>query len=91
VANQKQVAALRKGLHGEADRIKRDYSPLKIDNAFVVLLAEAYVLDDRGRAKDGVIGGPGDKTVDAVYVDERNRITHLVQGKYDQVAAGRRE
>jgi hypothetical protein len=87
VANQKQIAALRKDLHGEVDRIKRDYSPLKIDNAFVVWFAEAYILGDRGRAKDGVIGGPGDKTVDAVYVDERNRIIHLVQGKYHQVAA----
>jgi len=87
MANQKQVAALRKGLHEEVERIKRDYNPLKIDNAFVVWFAEAYILGDRDRAKDGVIGGPGDKTVDAVYVDERNRIIHFVQGKCHQVAA----
>jgi hypothetical protein len=53
----------------------------------VVWFAEAYILGDRDRAKDGVIGGPGDKTVDAVYVDERNRIIHFVQGKCHQVAA----
>jgi len=87
VANQKEIAALRKGLHEEVDRIKRDYSPLKIDNAFVLWFADAYILGDRDRAKDGVIGGPGDKTVDAVYVDERNRIIHLVQGKYHQANA----
>ncbi|HME07366.1 MAG TPA: hypothetical protein VKG25_09960, partial [Bryobacteraceae bacterium] len=87
VANQKEIAALRKGLHEEVDRIRRDYSPLKIDNAFVLWFADAYILGDRDRAKDGVIGGPGDKTVDAVYVDERNRIIHLVQGKYHRAAA----
>jgi AIPR protein len=87
VANQKEIAALRKGLHEEVDRIKRDYSPLKIDNAFVLWFADAYILGDRDRARDGVIGGPGDKTVDAVYVDERDRIIHLVQGKYHRAAA----
>jgi len=76
-----------KGLQKEVERVRSEHFPLKDDNAFVLWFAEAYLIGDRNRAFDGIIGGPGDKTVDAVYVDERNRTIQLVQGKYHRAGA----
>jgi len=86
MANQK-IAGLQRELHKEVDRIRHDHDPLKIDNAFVLWFSDAYIVGDRKQAFDGIIGSKGDKTVDAVYVDEPNKVIHFVQGKYHQVPA----
>jgi len=80
--NHKGSGALMERLRKEVGQVKAEHYPIKVDNAFVLWFAEAYLVGDRRKAFDGVVGGPGDKTVDAVYVDERNRIVQLVQGKY---------
>jgi len=80
--NHKTIAELMKGLNAEVRRIKEKYHFLRPGDPFVLWFAEAQIVGDREKAKEGVIGEPCDTGVDAVYVDEGLRIVHLVQGKY---------
>jgi AIPR protein len=82
IVNSKGLLALFVKLQAEVKAVKADYPALKDDNAFVLWVSEAYLLGDRNKAFAGITGGPGDKTVDAAYTDERNGVIQLVQGKY---------
>ncbi len=59
VASQKEIAALKDALHKELDRIRRDHDPLKIDNAFVLWFADAYILAIEIRPSRALSGGLG--------------------------------
>jgi hypothetical protein len=80
-ANQKVIMQLRKDLDREIKQIKADYFALNDGNPFVLWFAEAMITGERSKAREGIIGQPGDMGVDALYVDEGLSIVHAVQGK----------
>jgi len=43
---------------------------------------------DPNRAADSLVGGPGDKGVDAIYIDHDSRSVSLVQGKFSRSETG---
>jgi hypothetical protein len=76
-----------KRLNQEVKQIRSKHPSLQPDNAFVLWFVDAYLAGDGHNAFESIIGGKNDKTVDAVYVDQRNRMIHLVQCKYYQAYA----
>jgi AIPR protein len=60
------------------------YPKLGDDDLFVLWFLRAFVTDDDDAAVKGLCGGSGDKSVDAVFIDEQSRIVFVVQGKYRQ-------
>jgi hypothetical protein len=52
------------------------------NDLFVLWFLQAYLVDDEDLAARGLVGGSGDKSVDAVVIDDRARTVFLVQGKF---------
>src|ERR1035438_4906749 len=86
-ATHSGTARLMKRLNQEVKQIRSKHPSLQPDNAFVLWFVDAYLAGDGHNAFESIIGGKNDKTVDAVYVDQRNRMIHLVQCKYYQAYA----
>jgi hypothetical protein len=63
-----------------ADRFPK----LSDDNLFVVWYLLASLVEDEKTAAEAVVGGAGDKSVDAVLVDDDIRCVFVVQAKYRQ-------
>ncbi len=66
----------------EIDQIRRNYPKLKDDSAFVRWFLHAYLADSEETARKALTGGTGDKSVDAILMDERARQVNLIQGKF---------
>jgi hypothetical protein len=58
------------------------YPNLQDDELFVLWFLRAFVTDSDDSAVKALCGGPHDKGIDAVLIDESARIVFLVQGKY---------
>jgi len=67
------------------------YPKLAPDELFVLWFLRAFVAEDEGAAVSAVCGGPRDKGVDAVLIDDPARIVFVVQGKYRQKVAVKTE
>jgi hypothetical protein len=67
------------------------YPKLAPDELFVLWFLRAFVAEDEGAAVSAVCGGPRDKGVDAVLIDDPARIVFVVQGKYRQKVAAKTE
>ena len=53
------------------------------DNLFVLWFLQAYVVgEDDKNLEASVVGAAKDGGFDAIYIDSRSKIVHLVQGKY---------
>jgi hypothetical protein len=66
----------------EINQIRKTYPKLKDDSAFVLWFLHAYLADSEESARKALTGGSGDKSVDAILVDERAKQVNLVQGKF---------
>lgn len=55
---------------------------LSEDELFVLWLLTALITDSERQATDAIVGGSGDKGVDAVLIDDDSRVVVVVQGKY---------
>src|SRR3989344_3699320 len=73
-------------LKNEIGIIKKRYPTLKDDSAFVFWFLYAYLVDNENVAKESLTGKEGgrggEKNIDAIYIDEKNKQCNIVQGKY---------
>ena len=74
--------ALMKDIDKELDELRHRYPALKKEDLFVTWFLRAYVTDDLEAAAKAVTNGPGDKGIDAIFIEDRSRSVFLVQGKY---------
>lgn len=58
------------------------YPRLAEDDLFVTWFVFAYITGARQEAVDSLTGKSGEKSVDALYIDDNSRLVTLVQGKY---------
>ena len=61
------------------------------DELFLMWFLHAYVTDDERKAHAALTGCPRDKGIDAILIDDRARTVVVVQGKYRQHLATKRE
>ena len=66
----------------ELIEIKDRIPTISEDNAFVVWFLKAFITDNEDEAFHSIAGMANDKGCDAVYIDHKNRMVFLVQGKY---------
>jgi AIPR protein len=78
---------LRRELHEYRER----YPKLGDDELFVLWFLRAFVTETDEDAASALCGGPRDKGVDAVLIDEPARTVVIVQGKYRKTLATRTE
>src|SRR3954464_5045594 len=69
-------------LRQELKDFRERYRKLADDELFVLWFLQAFVTENEGIAASAVCGGPGDKGVDAVLIDDTVRMVFVVQGKY---------
>ena len=77
-------------LPSELDALKERHPALEHDELFVLWFILAALVDDEGTAAGSLIGGPNDRNIDALLVDDDAKVVYLVQGKHRQ-AVGVRE
>ena len=80
-----------KDLRRELTDFEERYPKLADDQLFVLWFLRAFVIEDDDQAANALVGGPRDKGVDAVLIDERAKVVFLVQGKYRQDLNGKTE
>lgn len=78
---------LRHELHEYRERFPR----LQDDELFVLWFLRAFLTENEDEAARSVCGGPHDKGVDAVLVDDDTRNVFIVQGKYHREAGAKAE
>ena len=78
-------------LRREIDEFRDRYPKLADDELFVLWFLRAFVAEDEGAAVSALCGGPRDKGVDAVLIDDPARIVFVVQGKYRHKVAAKLE
>jgi hypothetical protein len=71
-------------LKDEVNLIRKTHPKLKDDAAFVLWFLRAFLADSEDQALKALTGATGDKSIDAILIDERSRQVHLVQGKFRQ-------
>ena len=73
-------------LKNEIDLIKKRYPTFKNDSAFVFWFLYAYLVDKEEVAKYSLTGKEGgrggEKNIDAIYIDEKNKQCNIIQGKF---------
>jgi AIPR protein len=75
-------AATHKDLRREIADLRERYPKLAEDDLFVLWFLRAFVTDDERQAVQALTGGSGDKSVDAVFVDDSTKTVVIVQAKY---------
>lgn len=81
-----QVTA--KDLKIEIDEMSDRHRALRPDDLFVAWFMKCFVTDTEQEAVVSLVGGSRDKSLDAVYVDDKARKVFVVQGKYRQTTNG---
>lgn len=69
-------------LHKEIGELRDRYLNLSDDELFVLWFLIAYLAGDDHAALEAVAGGPNDKGIDAIFIDDRARSVFVVQAKY---------
>jgi len=67
------------------------YPRLADDELFVLWFLRAFVTEKDDEAAEALCGGPRDKGVDAVLIDEPAKMVFVVQGKYRKSVAAKSE
>ncbi len=74
-------------LKDEINLIRKDNPTLKDADAFVFWFVHAYLVDDEKVAKASLTGksggSGGEKNIDAIYIDDKNKQCNIVQGKFN--------
>lgn len=68
----------------EVEDIRERYRGLKDDDLFVAWFMKCFVTDTEEEGVASLVGGPKDKSLDAVHIAEAARKVYLIQGKYHQ-------
>ena len=71
-------------LKQELQEIRERYPHLSADNLFVLWFLRAYVTETEAEAAKALTGGPNDKGLDALLIDNSARVVFLVQAKFRQ-------
>ena len=71
-----------KDLKDEVNQIRKKYPAFKDDAAFAFLFLKSYLVETDDEAKNALTGISGDKSVDAVFIDERQKQVNIVQSKF---------
>jgi hypothetical protein len=69
-------------LKRELAELQEVHPALAQDSLFVLWFLRAFITDREADAAEALTGGPGDKGVDAVLVDEAAKTVVIVQGKF---------
>jgi hypothetical protein len=69
-------------LREELSELGSRFRNLSENDLFVLWFLLAYLVEDEDVAARGLVGGSGDKSVDAVVIDDRASIVFLIQGKF---------
>lgn len=69
-------------LKDEIDQIRKANPQLRDDSAFNAWFLQAHLTDTFDQAKSSLTGETGDKNIDAIFIDDKARQVHIVQGKY---------
>ena len=69
-------------LKREIDDLQSRYPRLDHPELFVAWFLRAFVTAEEPSAISALCGGSGDKSVDAVLIDDNSRKVFIVQGKY---------
>lgn len=69
-------------LRQEIDELKSRFPKLGEDDLFLTWFLRAVVTDDEMSAVKALCGGSGDKSVDAIHIDDQARSVVILQGKY---------
>ncbi len=69
-------------LREELKELGSRFRGLSENDLFVLWFLLAYLVDEEDIAARGLVGGSGDKSVDAVVIDDRASTVFLVQGKF---------
>lgn len=89
--NQRIARLSENDLRRELGGYRERYPKLGDDELFVVWFLRAFVTDSDAEAAAALCGGPRDKGVDAVLIDDPARIVFIVQGKYRRDLASKTE
>lgn len=65
----------------EVNQIKRHHN-LRDDSAFVFWFLMAFLSDSEDAALNSLIGDKKDKSIDAIFIDDKSYQVHLIQGKF---------
>ncbi len=78
------IGDIQKELGREIGFITEKYYDLKSEEAFILWFVREHILDPRDYSKANLCltGASGDKSIDAIVVDDEYKKIHLVQGKY---------
>ena len=71
-------------LKDEVRQIKKVYPKLTDDEGFVLWFLHAHLVGSEEEARKALTGGSGDKSIDAIYLDEGAKQAYIVQGKFRQ-------
>lgn len=71
-------------LKDEVALIRKSHPRLKDDSAFVLWFLRAYLADSEDAAVKALTGATGDKSIDAIFFDDKVKQVHVIQGKYRQ-------
>ena len=71
-------------LKGEVDEMSVHIKKASEDRKFTYWFFRAYISEDDDLAKASVCGGPNDKSIDGVLIDDTMQTVYLVQSKYHQ-------
>lgn len=71
-------------LKDEVRQIRKEKPNLKDDAAFVLWFLRAYIAEAEDATLHALTGAPGDKGIDALFVDQKAKQVHVVQGKFRQ-------
>jgi hypothetical protein len=71
-------------LKSEIADMRERFPRLQDSDLFVAWFLKAYVTEKEQDAVAALVGGAGDKSLDAVHIDEPSKTVAIVQGKYRQ-------
>jgi hypothetical protein len=75
----------------ELSELSDRHPALADDSLFVLWFLRAFVTDSESDAAQALTGGPRDKGIDAVYIDEPAKTVVIIQGKYRKEVAAKLE
>ena len=78
----KKTDQLFTALHYEISQIRNEYPAFHDDAAFVFWFLKAFLTSSDDAAREALTGFSGDKNIDALYIDDKAKQIHILQGKY---------
>jgi len=71
--------------------IRSRFPHLKPDDVFVLWFLVAYLIEDEDQGARALVGGAGDKGIDAIWIDESAKAVFVVQAKFRESLGQRSE